>query len=253
VTAKGFQTVSQEIDTHWEASRRPTIYLVPLAKKNSPQATPPTVSVTELAAPKRARKEFEKGAQALQKGKTKEAREHLEKAVAEDPCYARAQTALGVALSMQREPAAAESAFDKAIKCDAGFLEAYVQMAVLLNSQAKYKQSQAMLDEGLRRFPNEWRLHYQLGITLDGSRNYETAEKEFLKAQSLEPAVPPEFHLRLADVYLNWKKFDRAHAELEAYLRAEPNGRFAEPTRGLMHRMESEGLLTSAQSRRDQK
>jgi Tfp pilus assembly protein PilF len=250
VTAKGFHTVDQVVDMESEASRHPTIYLVPSAKKpTSPTSSAETA--TDLAAPKKARKEYEKGSRLLRNGNLEEARKHLEDAVAEDPCYARAQTALGETLIMQSQFLAAESAFSKAIKCDGQFLEAYVLLTVLLNTERKYKECKAEIEQGLRRFPNEWRLHYQLGLAEVGSGNYEQAEQAYLKAQTINPEVPPEFHLRLAGVYLKWKKQDKAYAELESYLRADPHGSMAEPARKMMQQLEASGAVTPGKSQPD--
>ena len=187
-------------------------------------ATPPAEAATDLAAPKQARKEYEKGSVEVAGGNLEEAREHLEKTVAEDPCYARAQTALGVTLGRQHQDAAAEAAFNKSIKCDRGYLEAYLQLAILLKGQKRYQECETILEQGLRRFPGDWRLHYQLGNAKEGSGDYEAAEQEFLKAQALNAELPAVFHLRLADPYRDWKKYGRARAEMEAYLRADPKG-----------------------------
>jgi tetratricopeptide (TPR) repeat protein len=251
VTAKGFQMVSQEIDMNYEASRFPAVYLSPLVKKST-SPTLPTETATDLAAPRKARKEYEKGARALQSGNLEEARHHLERAVAEDPCYARAETTLGVTLAMQHELALAESAFNKSIKCDGMFLEAYLQQAILLNAQRKFRDSEATLRQGLRRFPDDWQLHYQLGTAEDGMAEYEAAEGDYLRAQSANPAVPPEFHLRLAKVYLNLKKYDKAHAEMETYLQLDPSSRVAEQTRRVMRQMETSGVVSSGQSRKNE-
>jgi len=247
VTAKGFQTVSQAVDLNWEASRCPTIYLVPTAQKKEGA---PAETATDLAVPK-ALKEYEKGSFLLRNGNLEEARKHLEDAVAEDPCYARAHTALGKTLIMQSQFLAAESAFNKAIKCDGQFLEAYVLLTVLLNTERKYTESKAELAQGLRRFPNEWRLQDELGQAEVGSGNYEQAEQAYLKAQSINPEVPPEFHLRLAGVYLKWKKQDKAYAELESYLRAAPHGPMAEPARKMMQQLEGSGAATPGKSQVD--
>jgi len=252
VTAKGFQTQTQIVDMSWGASRTPRIYLVPVVKKTSPSSASSTEAATDLAAPKKARKEYEKGSRALDSENLEEARKHLENAVAEGPCFARAQTALGLTLSMQHQFAAAESVFKQSIKCDGGFLPAYLQLAILLKAQKRYKECEATLQQGLRVFPSEWQLHYQLAIAKDGSRHYEESEQEFLRAQAINPEVPPEFHLRLASLYLNWKKYDKAHAEMETYLRADPDGRFAEPTRKMMQQMEDSGMVASSKRRTDQ-
>jgi predicted Zn-dependent protease len=243
VTAKGFQTATWEVDTHFLASCFPTILLVPSGEKKSalPSAFAPTP--TDLAAPKKAKKEFEKGSKALHEGNLSEARGHLEKAVALDPCYARAQTALGVAFILQNELIPAESAFRKSIKCDGVFLEAYIQLAILLNAKGKYAATEEALQDGLRRSPDDWHLHYQLGIAHIGMGKYEKAKEDLLKVQSVNSAPPAELHFRLADVYLNRKEYEKAYAQMQAYLQADPSGDFAAQTRVMMHRLESSGVL----------
>jgi tetratricopeptide (TPR) repeat protein len=247
VIAKGFETVHQEVGEEWGADHSPTIYLVPSGKKDAPS----TEAATDLAAPMQARKEYEKGSRELESGNLQEARKHLEKAVAEDPCYARAQTGLGVTLGMQHQLAAAESAFHNSIKCDGGYLEAYLQLAILLKGQKKYKDCETVLEQGLRRFPGEWRLHYQLGNAKDGSGDYEAAEREFLTAQTLNAELPTEFHLRLADLYRNWKKYDKARAEIETYLRLDPHGSMAELARQMMQQFEASGAVAPGRNQAD--
>jgi Flp pilus assembly protein TadD len=253
VTAKGYRTVTQTVDMSWAASRLPRIYLVPVVKKTLTSSGSSTVTATDLTAPKMARKEYEKGLRDLEHGNFGGARKHLEKAVAEHSCYARAHTVLGVALSMSGQFEAAESAFAKSITCDGGFVEAYIQRAVVLNAQNKYPDCEAAIRQGLRRFPNEWQLHYQLGIAKDGAGDYAGAEQALLKAQSINPEVPPEFHLRIADVYLNSQNYEKAHAEMAEYLRADPHGSYAEPTRKIMRRMETSGMVPNAQGKKDSK
>lgn len=250
VTAKGFQTVTVDVDMNYLASRFPSVYLVPVREKKSP--TPESAeTTTDLAAPKKARKEYEKGAAALQEGKLDEARRHLQKAVEEDDCYARAQTGLGLTLAMQHELTPAEAAFRKSIQCDGAFLEPYIQLAILLNAQQRYKDSETVLMDGLRRSPAEWQIYYQLGLAHDNLGDYEQAQAEYLKAQTLHPAVPPEFHLRLADVYLNRKEYSKAYTELQTYLASNPNGSIADRTRNIVRQIETSGVLSSNEKRPD--
>ena len=252
VTAKGFQTARWDVNMEYVASRYPDIYLVAQGQKKTEAAAPSTASVTDLTTSKKAQNEYAKGHRALQDGNAKDARAHLEKAVAEAPCYARAQTALGVALTMQHEFSPAEAAFKKSIECDAGFLEAYVQLAILLNLEEKYADNELNLQQGLGHFPNDWQLHYQLGVASDGLKDYAKAEEEYLKVQSINPTPPPEFHVKLADVYLKRKEFEKAYGEMQTYLRLAPNGEFAEETKSLMKRMESAGVVQGAEAKANQ-
>ncbi|HEV2232627.1 MAG TPA: tetratricopeptide repeat protein [Terriglobia bacterium] len=237
VTADGFQPATSMVDMHYLASRFPTIYLIPLPPKKA--TPPPTESTTDLGAPKKARKEFEKGYSALSVKDLGSAQEHLEKAVNQDPCYARALTALGMVFSLKHDFPAAESSFKKSIQCDGGFLDAYIQMQTLLDSEKKYAECESIMQEGLRVAPGEWQLHYGLGIEHHHLGKYPQAAEEYLKAESLSPAVPPDIHFRLADAYLELKEYDEAYVEMQNYLQVDPNGPFAVQTRALLPSVDS--------------
>lgn len=253
VTARGYKTVTQTVDMGWLASRQARILLVPEVKARLSSSSSSTVTASDLSAPKTAKKEFDKGLQDLENGNFGGAQKHLEKAVAEHPCFARAHTMLGMTLSMKGQFEDSEAAFNKSIDCDSGFVEGYIQYAKVLTTQNKYQASVATIQKGLRHFPNEWLLHYQLGIAMDGFGDYATAKDALLKAQSLNPEVPPEFHLRIADVYLNLQKYEEAHAEMASYLRAAPRGNYSEPTRKIMRQLEKSGMVASAQGKKSSK
>ncbi len=244
-TADGFQTTLQALDLRRGAARfLITITMVRLGQTRVSTEGP--LSATDMIAPRKARKDYEKGRQALQKGKFEEARAQFEKAVAEYPCYARAQTDLGVALGLLAEFGLAEAAMKKALECDSAFLEAYIQLGLLLNLQKKFDESERVLREGLGRFPAAWQLLYQRAAAAYGQGRYTEARQNYLRAQDLSGAVPKEIHVRLADIYVRQNDYDKAYAELQAYLRAEPGGRFAAKVAEVMARMEEDGVLRAA-------
>lgn len=245
--APGFQPQVTDVDL---TGPREHVYvevvLLPLTKVAPPASALP--ALTDESAPKKARQEYQKGSRALQERKPDEATLHFGKAVAEYPCYARAQTDLARALVMQNKIPEAETALKKAIHCDGGFLEAYTRLAMLLNGTKRYPESEKVLAEGLRRAPSSWNLYYQLGATHSGLGEYEKAEADYLKVRSLNPLAPTELHVRLADLYHRMKAYGKAFAEMQAYLLDDPNGRYAARTRAVMHEMESSGLIHAAQT-----
>ena len=237
VSAEGYQPGTVQVDMHYVASRYPTIYLIPLGPKKTPPV--PSESTTDLAAPKKARKEYEQGHAALEAQDWVGARKNLEKAIETDPCYARALTELGVVLSMQGELSSAETSLQKSIHCDGEFLEPYIQLGILLDVERKYSESESILRQGLRVAQSDWQLYYRLGDAHQGLGKYQEAEQEYLKAESLSAAVPPEVHIRLADAYLQQKEYDQAYTEMQTYLRIAPDGPLAGQTRSLLQRLDS--------------
>lgn len=237
VTAEGYQPASAQVDMQYYASRFPTVYLTPLGPKKTPPVPPG--SVTDLAAPKKARKEYERGHDALEAKDFAGARQHLEKAVETDACYARALTELGVVLTLQGELSSAETSLQKSIHCDGEFLEAYIQLGILLDAEKKYSESESILQKGLRVAPSEWQIYYRLGAVHEHLGRYKEAEEEYLKAESLSAAVPAEVHVRLAEAYLQQKEYDQAYAEMQTYLRIAPDGPLAGQTRSLLQRVDS--------------
>jgi predicted Zn-dependent protease len=76
-------------------------------------------------------------------------------------------------------------------------------------------------------------------------KQYSQAEEEYLKVQSLNPNAPADLYVNLADVYLkeNANAYDKAYAQMQAYLQAEPEGRFVAKVKAIMRQMESSGAL----------
>lgn len=240
VTAPGFQTYEQNLDLGPVGDKLVlTIFLSPTAKAKL--LLPPTSrSFTDNNASKKARQEYEKGARALHDGNLSKAQSHLESAVREYPCYARAQSDLALILSEKRQFPGSEAALKKALECDPDYLDTYNELGQLYYNEKRYQDSEAILQEGLRRSPQSWQFYYQLGADHYHLGQYNKAEQEYLKAQSLSPSVPEEIHVKLADVYLKQYAYDKAYAEMQAYVRAEPNGRYAAKLKSVMRQMESD-------------
>jgi len=246
ISAPGFQVYEQNVDLRSVGNRlNITVQLSPVGRSKSvlPPAAP---SFTDNNASRKARKEYEDGDRALQQNRLSQAQSHLERSVNEYPCYARAQAALAVALSKQRQLPAAESALKKALQCDPDYLDAYTELGQLYYDENRYPESAAILQQGVRRSPGSWQFHYQLGAANYRLREYATAEQEYLKAQSLSSSVPAEIHVKLADVYLKQNALEKAYSEMQAYLREEPSGPLAAELRGVMRRMESDHVVETA-------
>lgn len=246
VTADGYQTYQQDVDLGFSAGTVfLNVFLTPASKKAPEKSAPP--ALTDDNAPKKARKEFQKGVRALSENRTAEARAHFERAVAEYPCYARAQTNLGVSLTLQREFSRAENALKKSIECDPGFHDAHLVYGQLLNLRQRFAEAEKLLLQGKRLAPGAWQFHYQLGIAQFGLGQYEKAEEAYLKVRSLHPDPPPEWYVKVADLYLKVDDYGKAYEIMQAYLKVEPAGRFAGKIRKIMEEMKAAGVLRENQ------
>jgi tetratricopeptide (TPR) repeat protein len=242
VSAEGYQPFRMPLDLRWEATKKfVNIHLVPEEKDRRASAEAP--ALTDHAAPRKAKNEDRKGRRALENGDLAKAQDHLEKAVGEYPCYARAQTDLAMALAGQDLADPAERALRKSLECDPDYHPAYALLGLVLNTNQRYTESEQALLEGLRRAPNAWKLHYQMGISQFGQNRNAKAQEHYLRALSLSPDRPGDIHARLADVFLKQGAYREAYAQLEAYLQADPVGRFSEAVRERMAQIESSGVL----------
>ena len=240
ITAEGYQPYQESLDLTRAALKTVLTVLLSPAEK---QAVAPPVSRTDAAAPRSARKEYQKGVRAISDNKLDEAQAHFQKAVDDYPCYVRAQELLAMALIRRRSMTEAEAALRKAIQCDPDFVKSYLDLGSLLNLEKRYRESGPLLQEGLRRLPGAWKFYYQLGIADAGLGQWPKAEQDYLKTLSLNPSPPAETHVKLADVYSNENAYDKAYAEMAEYLRLEPQGRFAPRIREVMRRMEASGAV----------
>ena len=247
VTAPGFQTYQQDVSLGTVGDK--LVINVHLSPAPTSKSLPPPVSssFTDKNASNKARREYQKGSSALRDKNPSTAESHLRKAVAEYPCSVRAKTDLALLLSERQQFPASEAALRKARECDPDYLDTYNELGQLYFNEKKYAESQAVLKEGLRRSPQSWQFYFQIGADDYHLGKYAAAEKEFLKAESLNAALPAEVHVRLADVYVKQSAYAKAYAEMQAYLRAAPNGPYAVRVRSLMHQMESDGAVPSAQ------
>jgi Tfp pilus assembly protein PilF len=236
-TADGYEVSRQTIDlTRSPVHSMVDIVMTPLTS-GAAVADPP--SLTDTQAPRNARKEYREGLKALAANQIPEAKAHFAKAVVDYPCYARAQTAQALGLISDRDLKGAEAAFKKAIECDADFVSAYLKLGELYNAELRFAEGQKILEDGLRREPGSWKFHYHLGVAYFGLGSYAQAEAEYLRSESLTPAAPPEVHVKLADLYSKQKLYRRAYAEMQAYLDADPHGRFADRVRTVMDEMKT--------------
>lgn len=212
-----------------------------LTRAPTRKTTSPLPALTDMSAPKNARKLFKSAVQALHADRLDDARRKFESAVADYPCYARALTGLASIQIAARDFDGAAANLHQANKCDPGFPDSFTSLGKLLNSQSKFVESEEILKQGLRLSPESWQLYDQLATAHYSEGHYGKAQEEWLRVLAINPAPPAEVHAKLAAVYLQGGARDKAYAEMQAYLRTEPSGRFASTFKAMMPRLEPSG------------
>ena len=242
VKADGFQNYEQTLDftDPGDTFRNVIVALSPIDKPAANLSALP--ALTDQAAPKNARKEFEKGSRAWRENKPKEARRHLQKAVDEYPCYARARATLAEVDLAEHKLESAEAGYKQAIHCDGTYSDAFYQLARLYMAEKRPADSEAILRQALRLSPSAWLLHYQLGTAQFALGEYREASLDFLTAQSLHPDMPAEFHIKLAFIYLKMAEYAKALAEIDTYLRLSPEGPYAASAKRISEKLRSGGV-----------
>lgn len=242
VAAEGYETYEQTVNLT-DVANFINLNITLRPRDSFPASTANLPSRTDAAAPRKAHREWEMGVRDFQHNKIKQAHAHFENAVKIYPCFARAQTDLAQTLFREHDSLHAEAPLKKAIECDRDYVDAYLHLGRLLNAQKRFSESRSVLAEGVRRAPASWRLYYHLGQADEGLMNYSLAEQEFLRAQAFGRGVPAVIHERLAGLYLKESFYDKAYAQMRAYLDAAPNGRYAARIKTVMQQLESAGLV----------
>jgi len=235
VTAEGFFPVQLFLDL--KDGEGPVELQIVMHRAPKTKATLPPPALTDLSAPKNARKEYQKAVHALQGNQVDDARGKFQRAIAEYPCYARALTGLASIEIAARDLESASANLHQAVRCDPGFPDACALLGKVLNNQKKFAESEEILKQGLRLSPDAWQLYDQLATAHYNEGQYGKAQEEWLRVLAIDPAPPAELHAKLAAVYFQGGARDKAYAEMQAYLRAEPSGRFASAFKAMMPRL----------------
>lgn len=245
VKAEGYYPFQQSLDLR-DGNATVTVQVVLTRASNTAKSDDALPLLTDMSAPRKARKAYDKGVRELDAHRLPEAERDFAAAIAEYPCYARAQTNLAAVLISKRDLTAAEAALRKAIQCDPGFAGSFASLGRVLNSEKRFTESEAALEQGLRTSPSAWALYDELATAHYNQGMYAQAGDEWLRALSLNPEAPPDVHAKLAAAYLRQGKADKAYVEMRTYVRVDPNGRFAAQARSLMRQIES--LSSTARS-----
>jgi tetratricopeptide (TPR) repeat protein len=238
----GYDEVVERVDLTITSSNYLDIQLKPkpgtAAKPVAPEGPGAKIDARLAAVPDKARKEFDKGRECMEKGQDPgSCVDHLKKATKDYPKFADAYVMLATAYLQQKDAAGAKSALDSAIQADPKIPEAWFTMGMLQNAQKDYPGAEKSLTEGLKIDDNAPQGHYELGKTYLAEGKLSEAEQHAQKAVQLQPNLAAG-HILLGNIA--WKKEDAAGAlkEYQEYLKLDPNGPMAPGAQAMVKKIQ---------------
>ena len=195
-----------------------------LLHRNGPAEEGKTISAVSLAAPKDARKAYDKGMDSIKKRKFDDAQQSFEKAVEAYPKYATAWYELGMLQEGQGKLDMAHKYFDTALECDPKFVKPYLQISILELQSQKWRGLADVTDRLLKLDPFDYpQAFFFNSVANYNMRNMEAAEKSALAAERLDTrhAIPKVSHL-LGMILALKKDYAGAAERFKAYLTFAP-------------------------------
>jgi lipoprotein NlpI len=189
--------------------------------------------------PKKTLKEFDKGVEAENQGKTDDAMGHYEKALSYSPDFSPAHNHLGSAYLSRKKFEEAQNEFEAALKTNQNDAQAHFNLANVLLVTHRYDGADNEIEEGLKREPNSAFGHFLQGSMYSHTNRPELAEKSLRTALQYDPKMS-QASLQLVNLYLQQKRASDAISELESYLKAFPDTPFAPQARDLLKRLQGD-------------
>ena len=199
-------------------------------------AAPAPASSVDARVPEEARKEYDRAAAALAKGKDEDGLARLRRAVGLYPDFFAAHMLLAAAHTKAGRLGEAEAALERAAKIDKRSADALVSLGEVRRRLKKHAAAEESLGAALKLEEASWQAHLALGrLYLDTDRA-RSAAPHIGRALQLKPDFP-DGHLFAGNLLLKLNEPARALAEYEEYLRLAPSGPYAAPTRELVGRL----------------
>ena len=172
--------------------------------------------------PDKARKEFEAGVKASEKGKTDEAIKRYRKTIELAPDFYLAHSNLGHQYLSQGDLKAAEGALREALKLKDTDPAACFGLGNVLMQTERYPEAEKTLKQGLDQDSRSALGHFLLGSVYFRTQRLNDSEKEFRAALFLDPSMPLA-QMALIDLFLQQQRDREALNELKIFVERFPD------------------------------
>jgi tetratricopeptide (TPR) repeat protein len=205
------------------------------------------VSVSTLAVPESARREYAKAEDLLTKRDVKAALEHLRKAAAIAPKFTAALNYLGIISYNAGQFSDAEQHFRQALDDGSSPYAPLVNLGGTLLAQGKIRESLGINLRAVEARPGDALAHAQLGSSYFYLEQLDEAEAHLKRAKALDPAHYSNPHLLLATIYRQRGNRSAELTELEEFLTLHPDSKLADKVRARIALVRSRASTSGAQ------
>lgn len=234
----GYHEIEREVNLVMTSAEYLQLALVPDKSASSSSAPlPPTKLVLDARVPVEARREFEKGDDALIAGKQEKGIQHLETAVSLYPEFLEAYLKLGTTYMDLQQWDKAEQTLKRALEINPKTANALFALGEIYWRQKKYDEAEKSLRAGLAIEGRSWQGHFTLGRLYLSRGDIAKAGRQIGLAIQLNPSFA-EAHLLAGNILLKANKREDALAEYQEYLRLAPRGEFAAQVRETVQKLQ---------------
>ena len=198
------------------------------------------ISAAELNVPEKARKEFDKGTEAMAKSHWDEAEKHFEKATEIYPRYAGAFNNLGVVAINRNNSPAARGYFQQAIGLDDHLASAYLNISKLDYNEHRVKEAQVPLARALALDPMNVEAMLLMAASQLATGGFDEAITYAHRIHTLPHEKFAISHIIAARACEQTKKIAQAIGEYQLYLQEAPQSSLAQGARDAMARLQTQ-------------
>lgn len=210
------------------------------AGTGAPRSSSAMVAAIDLNVPGKAKKEFDKGVEALNRNEWPEARRKFERAAELYPQYALAYNNLGVALMNLGERQLGREAFEKAVNLDSHLANGYLNLARIASADKKYGDAEIFLGKTLSIDPmNAVALLLLANVQLQNGK-FDECIANARRMHSLPQEHYAVIHYFAARAFEAKGVPTEAVAEYKVLLRESPNGPTADKARAALAELQKQ-------------
>ncbi len=233
-------SLDNDVQAHIDQLRMMPLYLKSSDPQQKTQVAPGTISVLDMRAPKKAKKEFEKGNQLFGKAKLGEAAEHYMKAIAIYPQFVAAHNNLGVLYRQQGDNPRARDQFEAAAAQNPRLAAPFLNLgrvALMLNDNAS---AEPALKSARDIDPLDPEILTLLALAEYRNHHYDDAISTVRRLHTGEHKQFATAHVVAAAAWQAEGKLDGVEAEYRVFLQEDPSNASAADARKALTQIEED-------------